>query len=106
MHKPCALPCFCQLLSAYCFLLLMVPSAYCLLPTAFCFLPSAFCFLPSAYCLLPTASDWCPRRDSNPEPTDYESAALTVELQGHTVIVWRRTLIVPTPQRTAKPEFP
>src|SRR6266571_8709379 len=27
--------------------------------------------------------DWCPRRDSNPEPTDYESAALTVELQGH-----------------------
>ena len=27
---------------------------------------------------------WCPRRDSNPEPTDYESAALTVELQGHT----------------------
>jgi hypothetical protein len=26
---------------------------------------------------------WCPRRDSNPEPTDYESAALTVELQGH-----------------------
>ena len=25
----------------------------------------------------------CPRRDSNPEPTDYESAALTVELQGH-----------------------
>src|SRR2546422_4348488 len=26
----------------------------------------------------------CPRRDSNPEPTDYESAALTVELQGHT----------------------
>ena len=23
-------------------------------------------------------------RDSNPEPTDYESAALTVELQGHT----------------------
>ena len=28
-------------------------------------------------------ADWCPRRDSNPEPTDYESAALTVELQGH-----------------------
>ena len=27
--------------------------------------------------------DWCPRRDSNPEPTDYESAALTIELQGH-----------------------
>src|SRR5258705_10458412 len=27
---------------------------------------------------------WCPRRDSNPEPTDYESAALTVELQGRT----------------------
>ena len=27
--------------------------------------------------------NWCPRRDSNPEPTDYESAALTVELQGH-----------------------
>ena len=27
----------------------------------------------------------CPRRDSNPEPTDYESAALTVELQGHKV---------------------
>ena len=27
--------------------------------------------------------EWCPRRDSNPEPTDYESAALTVELQGH-----------------------
>jgi hypothetical protein len=26
---------------------------------------------------------WCPRRDSNPEPTDYESAALTIELQGH-----------------------
>jgi hypothetical protein len=25
----------------------------------------------------------CPRRDLNPEPTDYESAALTVELQGH-----------------------
>jgi hypothetical protein len=36
------------------------------------------CRLPSASCL------WCPRRDSNPEPTDYESAALTVELQGHT----------------------
>ena len=39
--------------------------------------------------LLPTAHRsllivyWCPRRDSNPEPTDYESAALTVELQGH-----------------------
>ena len=36
---------------------------------------------------LATASNflilWCPRRDSNPEPTDYESAALTVELQGH-----------------------
>jgi hypothetical protein len=29
-------------------------------------------------------ANWCPRRDSNPEPTDYESAALTVELQGHT----------------------
>ena len=29
---------------------------------------------------------WCPRRDSNPEPTDYESAALTVELQGHTKV--------------------
>jgi hypothetical protein len=29
------------------------------------------------------AYSWCPRRDSNPEPTDYESAALTVELQGH-----------------------
>ena len=28
------------------------------------------------------AHSWCPRRDSNPEPTDYESAALTVELQG------------------------
>ncbi len=26
---------------------------------------------------------WCPREDSNLEPTDYESAALTVELQGH-----------------------
>ena len=25
----------------------------------------------------------CPREDSNLEPTDYESAALTVELQGH-----------------------
>ena len=40
--------------------------------------------LPTAYCLLATApAYWCPRRDSNPEPTDYESAALTVELQGH-----------------------
>src|SRR5581483_5233534 len=29
------------------------------------------------------AFNWCPRRDSNPEPIDYESAALTVELQGH-----------------------
>ncbi len=29
------------------------------------------------------AHSWCPRRDSNPEPTDYESAALTIELQGH-----------------------
>ena len=38
----------------------------------------------AAYCLLPHCSlTWCPRRDSNPEPTDYESAALTVELQGH-----------------------
>jgi hypothetical protein len=37
----------------------------------------------SAYCSPPTVL-WCPRRDSNPEPTDYESAALTVELQGHT----------------------
>ena len=27
----------------------------------------------------------CPRRDLNPEPTDYESAALTIELQGHIV---------------------
>src|SRR5688500_16148882 len=26
---------------------------------------------------------WCPRQDSNLQPTDYESAALTVELQGH-----------------------
>ncbi len=36
-------------------------------------------------CLFRTAirANWCPRRDSNPEPTDYESAALTVELQGH-----------------------
>ena len=34
--------------------------------------------LPAAF-----APNWCPRRDSNPEPTDYESAALTVELQGH-----------------------
>src|SRR5689334_23887832 len=35
---------------------------------------------------------WCPRRDSNPEPTDYESAALTVELQGHS---WRlRTIAI------------
>ena len=25
---------------------------------------------------------WCARRDLNPQPTDYESAALTVELQG------------------------
>ena len=41
----------------------------------FCLL--AFCLLHSAFCY------WCPRRDSNPEPTDYESAALTVELQGH-----------------------
>ena len=30
---------------------------------------------------------WCPRRDSNPEPTDYESAALTVELQGHNKLI-------------------
>jgi hypothetical protein len=37
---------------------------------------------------LPTDS-WCPRRDSNPEPTDYESAALTVELQGHTTLKQR-----------------
>ncbi len=25
----------------------------------------------------------CPRQESNLEPTDYESAALTIELQGH-----------------------
>ena len=31
--------------------------------------------------------NWCPRRDSNPEPTDYESAALTVELQGHKELI-------------------
>jgi hypothetical protein len=35
-----------------------------------------------------SVENWCPRRDSNPEPTDYESAALTVELQGH--ITYRR----------------
>ena len=47
-----------------------------LLPTA---VLSAYCRLPTAFCLLLLV----PRRDSNPEPTDYESAALTVELQGH-----------------------
>src|SRR2546428_5271837 len=56
-----------------------------LLPASCFVLRASFlssCFLPTAYCLLPTVL-WCPRRDSNPEPTDYESAALTVELQGH-----------------------
>lgn len=27
---------------------------------------------------------WWPRRDSNPQPSDYEPPALTIELQGHT----------------------
>ena len=40
--------------------------------------------------------DWCPRRDSNPEPKDYESAALTVELQGH------NNVIVGRPRRFAE----
>ena len=38
-------------------------------------------------------SDWCPRRDSNPEPTDYESAALTVELQGLTIVVGKGVIL-------------
>ena len=37
----------------------------------------------------------CPRRDSNPEPTDYESAALTVELQGHRVVNSRVLSVLP-----------
>ena len=37
--------------------------------------------------------DWCPRRDSNPEPTDYESAALTVELQGLTILLECRAIL-------------
>src|SRR2546423_639044 len=45
---------------------------------------------------LPTANwrlVWCPRRDSNPEPTDYESAALTVELQGHNNLLRYQTVV-------------
>ncbi len=36
---------------------------------------------------------WCPRRDSNPEPTDYESAALTVELQGLAIVVGKGVIL-------------
>jgi hypothetical protein len=32
---------------------------------------------------------WWARRDSNPEPANYELGALTIELQAHKVKWWR-----------------
>src|SRR6266480_5828145 len=72
--------------------------ASCRLLRASCLLPF---FLLPAYCLLPTVL-WCPRRDSNPEPTDYESAALTVELQGHKDLLFKAGDIVRRSVRIAK----
>ena len=34
------------------------------------------------------SSKWCAGRDSNPQPTDYESAALTIELPAHPLTVY------------------
>ena len=53
-------------------------------------------------------NDWCPRRDSNPEPTDYESAALTVELQGHILKVlsaWGKSLLKSSSRGKCSPQI-